>query len=126
MFVVEIYLSVPFNFSFFGNNSFWIASCSHCISAFGFTGSHFAVSAYFIFVQQLLPVCKNTRFALLFFVFAVFFNELILTLQGLSGYIKFPLSNVNELLLTAAILLLISSGCLAFSVFKTKQLPIKK
>lgn len=81
---------------------------------------------YFIFVQQLLPVGKNTRFALLFFVFAVFFNELILTLQGLSGYIKFPLSNVNELLLTAAILLLISSGCLAFSVFKTKQLPIKK
>src|SRR5690554_1632269 len=81
---------------------------------------------YFIFVRQLLPAGKNTRFALLFFVFAVFFNELILTLQGLSGYLKFSLSNVNELLLLAALLLLSSAGLLSFLVLKKKQKLVKQ
>jgi len=80
---------------------------------------------YYIFTEQLLPSGKSTRFALLFFVVAVFFNEFILTLQGLSGYLKFSLSNVNELLLLAAILLLISSGWLAFSVLKKKQKRVR-
>ena len=79
---------------------------------------------YFIFVQQLLPVGRNIRFALLFLSLLCFFNELILTLQGLSGYLKFPLTNVNELLLIAAVLLLSSSGLLSFLVLKGKQKQI--
>lgn len=75
---------------------------------------------YYIFVQRLLISAKYTKFSLLFFVAAVFFNELILVLQGLSGYIKFSLSNANELLLAASILLLLSSGLMAFRTLKSE------
>lgn len=75
---------------------------------------------YYIFVQRLLISAKYIKFSLLFFVAAVFFNELILVLQGLSGYIKFSLSNANELLLAASILLLLSSGLMAFRTLKSE------
>lgn len=75
---------------------------------------------YYIFVQRLLISAKYIKFSLLFFVVAVFFNELILVLQGLSGYIKFSLSNANELLLAASILLLLSSGLMAFRTLKSE------
>ncbi len=81
---------------------------------------------YYVFVQQLLPTAKGTRFTLWFFVVAVFLNELILVLQGLSGYIKFSMPNVNELLLIAAALLLLSSGLLMFIVLKNKQLSAQR
>lgn len=73
---------------------------------------------YYVFAynQKIIIVTKFTRFAILFFVVAVFMNEFFLSLQGFYGFRKRIFPNVNELLLVAAFLLLTSSALLAVSV----------
>lgn len=80
---------------------------------------------YYIHVNRLLSINKGMRFNLLFFVVAVFFNELILALQGLAGYIKFSLPNVNQWLLLAAFLLLTSSGLMVFFALGNRNKKIE-
>jgi|SRR5690554_6152210 len=77
---------------------------------------------YYIYVNRMLYINPGLRYSLIFFVAAVFFNELILALQGLAGYIKFSLPDVNKWLLLAAFLLLISSGLMAvFALINSKK-----
>lgn len=78
---------------------------------------------YFIFGthQKLLEIGKYIHFALLFFVVAVFINELFLFMQGFFGFKKIVLIYINELLLFAALLLFTSSALLFLFALKKRK-----
>ncbi len=78
---------------------------------------------YFIFGthQKLLEIGKYIHFALLFFVVAVFINELFLFMQVFFGFKKIVLIYINELLLFAALLLFTSSALLFLFALKKRK-----
>lgn len=78
---------------------------------------------YFIFgaSQKILPINRYVRLALIFFVIAVLVNELFLVLQGFFGFRRMVFSNINEWLLFAVALLLVSSGLLCILVIRNKR-----
>lgn len=73
---------------------------------------------YYIYANKLLSLNKSVKNGIIVFAFGVFLNEFILGIQGLSafGYILIP--NINTYLFGAALILLFSSGWIAFKTLK--------
>lgn len=71
-----------------------------------------AYSLFFIgllLVNNFLHLTKTTRSGALLFLSGVALNELLLAIQGLAAFVYLPVPYINELLLAAAALLLISA-----------------
>ncbi len=69
----------------------------------------------FIFMQQIIFTTPFAKVAGIGFMAAVLFNELLLALQGMAAFYYRPIPYINELLLSAALLLFITAAGLALA-----------
>lgn len=76
-----------------------------------------------IYSNKYLKLNNTIKYGIMGFVFGVFLNELILAIQGFSafGYVLVP--KVNEMLFTAAIIMLSSLLFVVIPTLRSKELP---
>lgn len=77
----------------------------------------------FLFYQRILYPCKAVKMAAVGFLTGVLLNELLLGIQGFAAFAYIPVPFINEMLLVAAAILLISAVALSVLQFKKHHLP---
>jgi hypothetical protein len=73
------------------------------------------------YVQNLIHRNPLSALGFVFFLSGVFFNELVLAVQGIASFSYFVIPNVNEILFVVALLL--STGALLLCISQLKQKP---
>src|SRR5690606_4511818 len=71
----------------------------------------------FMFAQQIMRPSKAGKIAGFGFLLGVVLNEVFLGIQGVAAFAYTAVPFINELLLSAALLLMLSAACLAVAQF---------
>lgn len=77
----------------------------------------------FLFSQKVIVANRFSKVAGFSFMAGVITNELLLAVQGIAAFCYRPVPYINELLLMAALLLLISATCLTLAVLYQPASP---
>ena len=80
---------------------------------------------FYIYANHLIQFNNQIKRGVIIFSIGVLLNEIILAIQGIASFSYTPIPFVNELLLGAAIVLVLGIGITAFySIRKVKNLPL--
>lgn len=80
---------------------------------------------FYIYANHLIQFNNQIKRGVIIFSIGVLLNEIILAIQGIASFSYTPIPFVNELLLGAAIVLVLGIGITAFySIKKVKNLPL--
>ena len=80
---------------------------------------------FYIYANHLIQFNNQIKRGVIIFSIGVLLNEIILAIQGIASFSYTPIPFVNELLLGAAIVLVLGIGITAFySIKKVKNPPL--